>query len=140
MFKHRIFCCITIIFTIVVSGCRSVDSLRSDECIFCIINNLRVPMISVPTGESLSNAIGCVINVIATKGAERVDVIISRTEDGFEPKVEGFSATNIALKDVLQLICESCDYCYVINSDGTLCFLPKYTESLIPTIRECESD
>ena len=62
------------------------------------------------------------------------------TEDGFEPKVEGFSATNIALKDVLQLICESCDYCYVINSDGTLCFLPKYTESLIPTIRECESD
>ena len=105
-----------------------------------MINNLRVPMISVPSGESLSNAIESVINIIATKGAKRVDVLIQQTEDGFEPKVEGFSATHIALKEVLQLICESCDYCYVINSDGTLCFLPKYTELFFPIACDRESD
>ncbi len=127
------------IFAIIVGGCHSVDSLRCEDCTFCMINKSRIPMISVQNGESLSNAIESAINALDTKGA-RVDFITQLPEDGSEPKVEGFSATDIALKDVMRLLCDSCSYCYVINSGGTLCFIPKYAETFFPIPCDRESN
>lgn len=136
MLKHGIVVFCIVFFMSMISGCRHVECLHCDACSFCMMANTRVPKINIAEGVSLSSAIDVAINAMGVERAQRISFVIQMPDDGSEPTVKGFSAHDITAKDAFKLICDTCNYCYVINSDGVIFFVPKFVECVFPQVSD----
>lgn len=116
-------CIVSILASMIMIGsCCRTRHIGNEECTFCIIHSSRIAKIHVLSGKRISEAIELTVNSMGVNGLQ-YEVLLP--ENGHEPLVEEFSASDVATKDILKLICDMCNYCYFINSDGVLCFSPR---------------
>ena len=114
-----------IVLFLVVCGCANP---QIPDCINCKINGIRISRIDIDDGADLATS---VVRAMPIGGLQSYDIIVEASSDGTFPIVEGFTATDISLKDVLKLLCDSCGYRYSLTSDG-LYFSERSTGCIMP--------
>jgi len=110
---------------LVACGC---SSLQTPDCINCKMNAIRISKIDVDDGADLATS---VLRAMQIGGLQSENIVVEALSDGTYPIVEGFTATDISLKDILKLLCDSCGYRYSLSSDG-LYFSERSTGCIMP--------
>lgn len=132
MLNFKIACCRVVLYAIAISGCCHSDYKCLNNCALCMINNSRVQHYEIGDRTVFSQAIDEVFNSMTVGNPVEVKWTVVMPEEGGEPTIGGFSAGDIATKDLLRLICGQCDYCYVIDQNGEIWFVPAYYEYVLP--------
>jgi hypothetical protein len=92
------------------------------------MNAIRISKIDVDDGADLATS---VLRAMQIGGLQSENIVVEALSDGTYPIVEGFTATDISLKDILKLLCDSCGYRYSLSSDG-LYFSERSTGCIMP--------
>ena len=67
---------VIVFYSILIGGCRGIDSATCDDCTLCIVSNLQVQKICIPDGASLSNAIDIAFDAAKEGMAGRIAVVM----------------------------------------------------------------
>ena len=126
----------SIVGAVFLNGCIHINRLHHINCPLCLINNSHVERIDLADGMSLSSAIDAAFGSMDDERCRKIRREVVVPSDGHKPTVGAISVSNCSSKELLRLLCDVCGYHWLINSEGTVIFIPKYEECSLHFVPE----
>lgn len=105
--------------------CCNGGHMCSMDCTFCLINDLRVPKLSLPECASFDSALKVAIDSMNDSRCETICIVVETPKDWCGPMVGKFDTPEISFRELLTLLCGAYGYSYAIRSDGIICIIVK---------------